>query len=141
LTVQQTWSLGNTRPRRVARKSHACTSAGLISGRRITAIRPSNKAHASVGFGLLLAAFLVTRARVNSELERRRRAGAAERLSKALALWRARQPLRGTIAETNLREARAYGGPLPPTLGFLPFERQFGPASEGEKARPKRVTV
>jgi hypothetical protein len=70
----------------------------------------------------------VTRARVSSELEQHRRAGAAERLRKALALWRSHQPLRGTIAETYLREARAYGGPLPPTLGFLPARQGYPPA-------------
>jgi Toprim domain len=70
----------------------------------------------------------VTRARVSSELEQHRRAGAAKRLRKALVLWRSHQPLRGTIAETYLREARAYGGPLPPTLGFLPARHRYPPA-------------
>ena len=70
----------------------------------------------------------VTRARVASELEQHRQAGAAERLRKALALWRIRQPLRGTIAETYLREARAYNGALPPTLGFLPARDEYLPA-------------
>jgi hypothetical protein len=70
----------------------------------------------------------VTRAHVSSELEQHRREGAAERLHKALALWRSRQPLRGTIAETCLREARAYGGPVPPTLGFLPARHGYPPA-------------
>lgn len=70
----------------------------------------------------------VMRARVSSELEQHREAGAAERLRKALALWRARQPLRGTIAEKYLREARAYNGALPPTLGFLPARDGYPPA-------------
>jgi hypothetical protein len=70
----------------------------------------------------------VTRARVSSELEQHKEAGAAERLRKALALWRVRQPLRGTIAEKYLREARAYNGALPPTLGFLPARDGYPPA-------------
>jgi hypothetical protein len=37
-------------------------------------------------------------------------------------LWAQRKPLAGSIAETYLRKARGYGGPLPATLGFLrPF--------------------
>jgi hypothetical protein len=39
-----------------------------------------------------------------------------------------RQPLRGAIGETYLREARAYRGPLPPTLGFLPARGEYPPA-------------
>jgi hypothetical protein len=35
-------------------------------------------------------------------------------------LWHQRVPIAGTIAETYLRSARAYGGPMQPTLGFLP---------------------
>jgi Toprim domain len=38
----------------------------------------------------------------------------------ARRLWRQRVPIAGTIAETYLRSARAYRGPLQPTLGFLP---------------------
>jgi hypothetical protein len=70
----------------------------------------------------------ITRARVSSELDQHRQAGTAERLRKALALWRIRQPLRWTIAETYLRDARAYGGTLPPTLGFLPARAEYPPA-------------
>src|SRR5438094_729787 len=39
-----------------------------------------------------------------------------------------RQPLSGSIAETYLREARGYRGPLPPTLGFLPTRGEYPPA-------------
>lgn len=39
---------------------------------------------------------------------------------KAAWLWSRRQPISGTLAETYLREARRYTGPLPPTLAFLP---------------------
>ena len=69
-----------------------------------------------------------TRARVSSELEQHRQAGAAERLCKALTLWRSRQPLHGTLAEAYLRDARAYDGPIPPTLGFLPARAEYPPA-------------
>jgi hypothetical protein len=70
----------------------------------------------------------ITRARVQSEMAEHARAAAADRLRIALALWRLRQPPRGTIAETYLREARGYGGPLPPTLGFLPARGEYPPA-------------
>lgn len=38
---------------------------------------------------------------------------------KARWLWSQRQPIAGSVAETYLR-VRGYGGPLPPTLAFLP---------------------
>lgn len=66
--------------------------------------------------------------RVRAELEKRIRAATAARLSKALALWRSRQPLCGSIAETYLRGPRGYRGPLPPTLGFLPARGEYPPA-------------
>lgn len=43
----------------------------------------------------------------------------AEQHRKAHYLWHTRQPLAGSIAETYLRKARGYRGPLPPTLAFL----------------------
>ena len=43
-------------------------------------------------------------------------------------LWSRRQPITGSIAETYLREARGYRGPLPATLGFLPARREHAPA-------------
>jgi hypothetical protein len=52
----------------------------------------------------------------------------AERLSKALWLWRTRQPIIGSIAERYLRDARGYGGSLPTTLGFLPARGEHPPA-------------
>lgn len=58
----------------------------------------------------------------------RDRALKAIRLSKALGLWRAREPLPGSIGEIYLREARGYRGVLPPTLGFLPARREYPPA-------------
>jgi hypothetical protein len=66
--------------------------------------------------------------RLRAEMEERSHDAAAARLSKALGLWRLRQPIRGSIAETYLREARAYQGPLPPTLGFLPARGDHAPA-------------
>jgi hypothetical protein len=47
---------------------------------------------------------------------------------RALWLWRQRQPVAGTIAETYLRSARGYGGPIPATLGFLPARGDHEPA-------------
>jgi hypothetical protein len=43
-------------------------------------------------------------------------------------LWAQRQPLAGSIAETYLRTARGYGGPLPATLGFLRPFRDYPPS-------------
>jgi hypothetical protein len=46
-------------------------------------------------------------------------------------LWRARQPVAGTIAERYLRDARGYGGPLPETIAFLPARGAYPPAMIG----------
>jgi hypothetical protein len=48
--------------------------------------------------------------------------------AKARWLWGKREPLAGSIGETYLRKARAYNGPLPPTLGFLPAFKDYPPA-------------
>jgi putative DNA primase/helicase len=53
---------------------------------------------------------------------------ARQQAHKAAWLWEHRQPLACSIAETYLREARGYGGPLPPTLGFLPPREDKHPA-------------
>lgn len=66
--------------------------------------------------------------RIRNELDEHNRKAAADRLNRALALWRARQPLEGSIAERYLREPRAYAGPIPPTLGFLPARGKYPPA-------------
>jgi Toprim domain len=63
-----------------------------------------------------------------AEAAERERIAAAERLSKARWLWSKRQPIAGSIAETYLRQARAFHGPLPATLGFLPARGKHGPA-------------
>jgi hypothetical protein len=52
----------------------------------------------------------------------------AERLSLAHWLWTKRRPIAGSVAETYLRSARGYGGPLPATLGFLPARGEHPPA-------------
>ena len=49
---------------------------------------------------------------------------AALQLEKAQWLWQHRQPVAGSPAETYLREVRAYAGPLPATLGFLPPQKK-----------------
>ena len=54
------------------------------------------------------------------EAAERERAGNVERINKARWLWSQRRAIRGSPAETYLREARDYAGPLPATLGFLP---------------------
>jgi hypothetical protein len=43
-------------------------------------------------------------------------------------LWKIRQPLEGSLAETYLRVARHYKGPIPGTLGFLPASGKHPPA-------------
>jgi hypothetical protein len=70
----------------------------------------------------------IVRARLVGELSERSRAAKEHQLSKALRLWRARQPLLGSIGEKYLREARAYHGPIPSTLGFLPARADYPPA-------------
>lgn len=44
----------------------------------------------------------------------------AERLQLARFLWSQRQPIKATAGERYLREARGYGGAIPPTIGYLP---------------------
>jgi hypothetical protein len=67
-------------------------------------------------------------AKARVEAAERDRALRAERLSKANWLWCQRRPIAGSVAETYLREARGYGGPLPATLGFLPARGDHPPA-------------
>jgi hypothetical protein len=52
----------------------------------------------------------------------------AKRLRMAQWLWSQRESISGTIAETYLRLARGYRGPLPTTLGFLPARGDYPPA-------------
>jgi hypothetical protein len=67
-------------------------------------------------------------AAIAAEVQRREQDEARERLKIALGLWRRRQPIQGSIAETYLREARGYRGPLQATLGFLPARDEHPPA-------------
>jgi hypothetical protein len=67
-------------------------------------------------------------AAARAEAAERERSSAAERLSKALWLWKSRKPIAGSIAETYLRQARGYRGTIPATLGFLPARGEHGPA-------------
>jgi hypothetical protein len=66
--------------------------------------------------------------RAHTEAAERERVASAERLQKAAWLWSHRQPIAGTDAETYLREARGYRGPLPRTFGFLASRREHPPA-------------
>jgi len=50
------------------------------------------------------------------------------RKRKAQWLWSQRWSIAGSIAETYLRQARGYGGLIPPTLGFLPARGEYSPA-------------
>jgi hypothetical protein len=52
----------------------------------------------------------------------------AERLSLARWLWSIRQQISGTVAERYVRGCRAYRGPIPATLGYLPARDQHSPA-------------
>jgi hypothetical protein len=67
-------------------------------------------------------------ARISLEQAQHADVTATTRRRKALTLWRTRTPLKGTVGERYLREARAYGGALPPTLGFLPARGVCPPA-------------
>jgi hypothetical protein len=53
--------------------------------------------------------------------------GATKR-DRARWTWARRQPIKSTLAEVYLQEARGYGGPLPETLGFLPARAEHLPA-------------
>jgi predicted RNA-binding Zn-ribbon protein involved in translation (DUF1610 family) len=66
--------------------------------------------------------------RLKAEAAQRDRIATADRLQTARWLWRQRQPILGSIAETHLRQARGYHGPLPATLGFLPARGGHEPA-------------
>jgi hypothetical protein len=67
-------------------------------------------------------------AKARSEAQQFGAAAAEGKRQKARWLWARRRSAEGTIAETYLRAARRYGGPLPATLGFLPSRTGFPPA-------------
>ena len=54
-------------------------------------------------------------------------------------LWAQREPLAGSIAETYLRTARGYGGPLPATLGFLKPSKDYAPSLIAAFAMPEEA--
>jgi putative DNA primase/helicase len=60
-------------------------------------------------------------AEFETERERKQRLGLARRL------WAQRQPLAGSAAESYLRDARGYTGPIPATLGVLPANGKYPP--------------
>src|SRR5262245_9189380 len=69
---------------------------------------------------------LLARARAKqAELER---VSVQARIDKARWLWSQSHSIRGTLAETYLREARGYHGPIPNTLRFLPSRDDYLPA-------------
>jgi hypothetical protein len=55
-------------------------------------------------------------------------APAPDKSETARFIWSKRKPIAGSIAETYLRQARGYQGPLPATLGFLPARSEHAPA-------------
>jgi hypothetical protein len=67
-------------------------------------------------------------AHAKAEAAERDRITRAQRLSKAQWLWSQSRPIVGTVAESYLRDARGYDGPLPATLRFLPARGDHGPA-------------
>lgn len=67
-------------------------------------------------------------AKVRAEAAQREQEAAGERIRKARWLWARRKPISGTIAETYLRVARAFGGRLQATLGFMPGSEKHSPA-------------
>jgi hypothetical protein len=60
-----------------------------------------------------------------------------ERRNKARWLWSKARPINGSIAETYLREARNYQGPLPSTLRCLPAQGDYLPALVAAFCLPK----
>jgi hypothetical protein len=78
-------------------------------------------------------------ARARAEAAERESTAASERLRKARWIWSKRRLIPGTIAETYLRQARGYGGPLPATLGFLPARGKHGPAMIAAFGMPDEI--
>jgi hypothetical protein len=78
-------------------------------------------------------------ARTKAEAQRFAATAAEAKRHKARWLWDQRRPIRGTPAEKYLREARAYGGSLPATIGFLPARGQHTPAMIAAFAIPTEI--
>jgi hypothetical protein len=66
--------------------------------------------------------------RARAKAKERQRLEDIESLKKSRWLWSCRLPIRGTLAETYIRDCRGYRGSLPPTLGFLPARGEYHPA-------------
>ena len=77
----------------------------------------------------------------SSQLGEQRRSAESDlaRRDKARWLWSCRKSIEGTPAETYLREARCYDGPLPPTLGFLAPRGEHPPAMIAAFGRAKEL--
>jgi hypothetical protein len=78
-------------------------------------------------------------ARMKAAAQRFASTAAEAKRHKARWLWNQRRPIRGTPAEKYLREVRAYGGPLPATIGFLPARGQHTPAMIAAFAIPAEI--
>jgi hypothetical protein len=89
-------------------------------------VRCGEKGHVRDGSAVMPNSAAIARAR--AEGATRERVAVAERLSKARWLWANRQQIHGSVAETYLRDARGYHGPIPPTLAFLPARGEHGPS-------------
>lgn len=66
--------------------------------------------------------------KIRADIARRDAEHETARRLKALGLWRRRNSIANTPAETYLRDARGYRGPIPATIGFLPASGDFPPA-------------
>ncbi len=92
-----------------------------------------------VGSAIDPAALVTMRA----DMAAREQAFADDRLGRARRLWSRRHPVEGSVVERYLRGPRAYCGPFPPTIGFLPptgahppaMIAAFGLARENEPGR------
>jgi hypothetical protein len=72
--------------------------------------------------GILNPTVVVPEKRPDHDAEKEAKSAVARRL------WRRRLPIRGSIAETYLRDVRGYRGPLPDTLGFSPANGKYKPS-------------
>jgi hypothetical protein len=66
--------------------------------------------------------------KIRADVARRDAEQETNRRLKALGLWRRRNSIVNTPGATYLRDARAYRGPIPATIGFLAASGDFPPA-------------
>ena len=102
-----------------------CTRPDFIS---YHCARCGEQGWASNSDGTRSTAWTVETSDVAVEIHQREADEARARLKLALSLWRRRLPIEGSPAETYLRQARGYSGPLLATLGFLPATDIYPPA-------------